>query len=198
MLGHYVTGLQRGWQYQVFSATIALALPAAYALIGACWLILKTEEELQRRAVHWARQAWLPVVLGMGLISVVTPLVSPTVRSRWFRMPEFIVLLPIPLMTAVALVALLVLLNSGHVLGRLCWMPFALVVAVFVLGFVGLAYSLYPYVVVDRLTLWQAASSPESLKIILVGVAVTVPAIAAYTVLAYRVFRGKARDLRYG
>lgn len=197
MLGHYVTGLQPGWVYHLFAAAIALALPAAYALIGACWLILKTEEELQRRAVHWARQAWLPVVAGMGLISVVTPLVSPTVRARWFSMPEFIALLPIPMMTVVALLVLRALLRSERVLGRLCWMPFALVVAVFLLGFFGLAYSLYPYVVMDRLTIWQAASSPESLKIILVGVAISVPAIAAYTVLAYRVFRGKARDLRY-
>ena len=141
--------------------------------------------------------AWLPVVAGMGLISLITPLVSPTVRARWFSMPEFIALLPIPMMTVVALLVLRALLRSERVLGRLCWMPFALMVAVFLLGFFGLAYSLYPYVVMDRLTIWQAASSPESLKIILVGVAISVPAIAAYTVLAYRVFRGKARDLRY-
>ncbi len=197
MLGHYVSGLQPGWQYHIFAAAIAFALPAAYTLIGACWLILKTEDALQRRAVHWAKRAWLPVVVGMGLISVITPLVSPTVRGRWFSMPEFIALLPIPMMTVVALLILRALLNTERVLGRLCWMPFALVVTVFLLGFFGLAYSLYPYVVMDRLTIWQAASSPASLKIILAGVAVSVPAIAAYTVLAYRVFRGKARDLRY-
>jgi cytochrome d ubiquinol oxidase subunit II len=197
MLGHYVTGLTAGWQYHVFAATIALALPAAYVLLGACWLILKTEGELQRNAVRWAAMAWLPVVLGMGLISVVTPIVSPTVRERWFTMPEFIALLPIPLMTLVALVVLRVMLRSERVRGSLCWVPFTLVVAVLVLGFVGLAYSLYPYVVMDRLTIWQAASSPEALKVILVGVAISVPAIAAYTVLAYRVFRGKVRELRY-
>jgi cytochrome d ubiquinol oxidase subunit II len=107
------------------------------------------------------------------------------------------VLFPIPLMTVTALVAARALLNSHRVLGKLCWLPFALVVTVFMLGFFGLAYSLYPFVVMDRLTLWQAASSPDALKIILVGVAISVPAIAAYTVLAYRVFSGKARALTY-
>ena len=197
MLGHYVTGLEAGWQYQVFAAAIALALPAAYVLLGACWLILKTEDDLQRRAVHWAKRAWVPVVVGMGLISLITPWVSPTVRERWFSMPAFIALFPIPLMTVTALIGVRALLNSHRVLGKLCWLPFALVVTVFMLGFFGLAYSLYPFVVMDRLTLWQAASSPDALKIILVGVAISVPAIAAYTVLAYRVFGGKAKALTY-
>lgn len=72
-----------------------------------------------------------------------------------------------------------------------------MIVAVFVLGFFGLAYSLYPYVVMDRLTVWQAASSPAALKVILIGTAISVPAIAGYTVFAYRVFGGKAGELRY-
>ena len=197
MLGHYVTGLQDGWQYDVFSAAIAVALPAAYVLMGACWLILKTEGELQERAIGWAKKAWPVVVLGIGAISVATPIVSATVRDRWFQMPEFIALLPIPLMSAIALLGLRGLLNSHRIRGKLCGLPFALLVLVFILGFFGLAYSLYPYVVIDQLTIWQAASSPAALKVILVGVAVAVPAIAAYTVLAYRIFGGKATELSY-
>ena len=197
MLGHYITGLQAGWQYQVFAAAIALALPAAYVLLGACWLILKTEGELQKHAVAWAKLAWLPVVVGMGLISIITPIVSPTVRDRWFAMPAFIALFPIPLMTVTALLAARGMLNTHRVLGKLCWLPFALIVTVFMLGFFGLAYSLYPYVVMDRMTIWEAASSPAALKVILIGVAISVPAIAAYTVLACRVFGGKASELKY-
>jgi len=197
MLGHYITGLQDGWQYQVFAGAIAIALPAAYVLLGACWLILKTEGELQQHAVKWAKRAWLPVVIGMGLISIITPIVSPTVRERWFSMPAFIALFPIPLMTITALLAARGMLNSHRVLGKLCWLPFGLIVTVFMLGFFGLAYSLYPYVVMDRMTIWQAASSPAALKVILIGVAISVPAIAAYTVLAYRVFGGKASELKY-
>ena len=197
MLGHYITGLQSGWVYNVFAAAIALALPAAYVLLGACWLIMKTEGELQVHAVRWAKLAWAPVVVGMGLISIATPLVSTTVRERWFSMPEFIALLPIPLITVLALLGARAMLNSHRVLGKVCWLPFALVIAVFVLGFFGLAYSLYPYVVIDRLTLWQAASSPAALKVILVGTCISVPAIAAYTVFSYKVFGGKATELRY-
>ena len=103
----------------------------------------------------------------------------------------------IPLMTGVALLAVRALLNTRQVLGPLCWLPFVLLIVVFVLGFLGLAYSIYPYVVIDRLTIWQAASSPAALKVILVGVCISVPAIAAYTVFSYRVFRGKTGELRY-
>jgi cytochrome bd ubiquinol oxidase subunit II len=197
MLGRYITGLQEGWQYNLFAATIALALPAAYVLMGASWLILKTEGELQRRAVGWAKLAWLPVVVGMGLISIATPVVSETVRERWFSMPAFIALLPIPLTTLAALAALRLALNLPRITSTWCWVPLTLMVGVFVMGFFGLAYSLYPYVIMDRMTLWQAAAAPASLKVILIGTAITVPMIAGYTVFAYRVFRGKATGLNY-
>ena len=197
MLGHYITGLQPGGWSDAFAAATALLLPAAYVLLGASWLIMKTEGELQRRARDWARIAWPPLVLGMGLISVATPWVSATVRERWFSMPEFIALLPIPLATVVALLAIRWLLGSERVLGRWCAAPFVGVVSVFLLGFVGLAYSLYPYVVMDRITIWEAASATESLAIIAIGCAITVPAIIGYTVFAYRVFWGKASALKY-
>ena len=198
MLGHYITGLESGWAYHAFAAVIALALATAYALLGATWLVMKTEGELQRKAVAWAKLAWPPVVLGMAMISLATPVVSPLVRERWFALPEFIALLPIPVITILALASLRLMLNSQRTRGRLCWLPFVLVVSVFVLGFLGLAYSIYPYVVINKLTLWQAASSPEALKVILLGVVITVPAIIAYTVFSYHVFRGKATELHYG
>ena len=197
MLGRYITGLAEGWQFMLFAAVIALLLPAAYVLLGAGWLIMKTEGDLQKQAVRWAKLAWPPVVVGMGLISLATPIVSATVRSKWFAMPEFIALLPIPLMTLAALVGVRAILNSHRVLGKVCWLPFVLTVLMFMLGAIGLAYSLFPYVVMDKLTLWQAASATEALAVIAVGCAVTVPAIAGYTVFSYRVFWGKARDLRY-
>jgi cytochrome bd ubiquinol oxidase subunit II len=153
---------------------------------------MKTKGELQVHAVRWAKLAWWPMVVGMGLISLATPWVSASVRERWFSMPELIALLPIPLTTVAALFAARAMLNSERVLGKLCWLPFMLIVAVFVLGFFGLAYSIFPYVAMDRLTLWQAASSPAALKVILIGTCISVPAIAGYTVFAYRVFGGKA------
>jgi cytochrome d ubiquinol oxidase subunit II len=197
MLGRYVSGFGSGWNYPVFAAAIAAALPMAYVLLGAAWLIMKTEGELQERAVRWAKIAWAPMVGGLVLISMATPWISETVRQRWFVLPEVIALAAIPLTTAVLLLGARGLLNSRLVRGDAAWAPFVLLIAVFVLGFLGLAYSLYPWVVIDRLTIWQAASSPAALKVILVGVCISVPAIVAYTVFAYRVFGGKTVELRY-
>jgi cytochrome bd ubiquinol oxidase subunit II len=127
-----------------------------------------------------------------------TPWISATVRERWFAMPQFIALMVIPATTAIALLLTRHVLGTTVVRKELCWLPFVLLIATFLLGFAGLAYSTYPYVVIDRLTMWQAASSPEALEVTLIGVCISVPAIAAYTVFSYRVFRGKATELRYG
>jgi len=197
MLGRYVSGFGSGWNYPIFAAAIAVALPMAYVLMGACWLIMKTEGELQERAIAWAKIAWLPVVVGMVLISMATPWISETVRNRWFALPEIIALSAIPMSTAAALYAVRALLGGGLVRGALCWLPFALMIGVFGLGFLGLAYSIYPFVVIDQLTVWQAASSTEALEFILVGVCISVPAIAGYTIYSYRVFRGKTGELKY-
>jgi cytochrome d ubiquinol oxidase subunit II len=197
MLGRYVSGFGEGWNYPVFAAAIALALPMAYVLLGACWLIMKTEGALQERAVQWARIAWAPMVAGLVLVSMATPWISVTVRERWFELPNLIALSAIPLTTGLALLAVRGLLGARLVRGPICWLPFVLLIVVFVLGFLGLAYSIYPFVVIDRLTIWQAASGPAALKAILVGVCISVPAIAGYTVFSYRVFRGKTGELRY-
>jgi cytochrome bd ubiquinol oxidase subunit II len=199
MLGRYITGFAAGWGATGFALLIALALPAAYALLGACWLVMKTEGVLQARAVGWARGVFPGVVVGIVAISLATPIASPSVFAKWFALPEIIALAPIPLTTTAALAGAWVLLGRvERVAGAWCWVPFALVVLVFVLAALGLAYSLFPYVVMDRLTVWQAASSPAALKVILVGVAISVPAILGYTVFSYWVFRGKARTLTYG
>jgi len=197
MLGRYVSGFGTGWNYPLFAAAIAVALPMAYVLMGASWLIMKTEGELQERAVQWARIAWTPMVGGLVLISMATPWVSATVRQRWFSLPEIIALAAIPLMCGVSLLAVRGLLGTRQVRGPISWLPFVLLIGVFVLGFLGLAYSIYPYVVLDQLTIWQAASSPEALKVLLIGTCISVPAIAGYTVFSYRVFRGKTGELKY-
>ena len=197
MLGRYISGFGEGWNYPLFAGAIALALPMAYALLGAAWLVMKTEGELQERAISWARTAWGPMVAGMVLISMATPWISQTVRERWFALPEIIALMAIPLVTGIALVTVRVLLKTQIVRGPLCWLPFVMLIGVFVLGFLGLAYSIYPFVVIDKLTIWQAASSPAALKVILFGVCISVPAIAGYTVFSYRVFRGKTGALTY-
>ncbi|TFY96424.1 cytochrome d ubiquinol oxidase subunit II [Ramlibacter rhizophilus] len=198
MLGSYLTGFQgSGWPL-AFSLLIALTLPTAYAVLGSGWLIMKTGEDLQRKAVAWGRATLWPMGLALAAISIATPLVSPTVFDKWFQMPTLIALLPIPVACAVAFFAAWHVLSRPRVVAAgYGWVVFASTVLIFVLAFVGLAYSLYPYIVLDRMTVWEAASAHESLVIIFVGVAITLPAIIAYSAFMYRVFWGRASALSY-
>jgi cytochrome bd ubiquinol oxidase subunit II len=199
MLGSYLTAFDRSLWSQVFSLGIAVTLPTAYAMLGSGWLIMKTEGELQRKAVRWARMALWPMGAALVGISLATPLVSPNVFDRWFAMPQFIGLLPIPVACAAAFFAALHVTGKPRVVeAGYGWVVFASTVLIFVLAFLGLAYSIYPYIVIDRLTVWQAASAHESLVVIFIGVAITLPAIIVYTVFMYRVFWGKASALSYG
>jgi len=199
MLGRYLTGFEHNLWTDLFSLGIALTLPTGYAMLGAGWLIMKTGDRLQQRAVRWARTALWPMGAALVGISLASPLVSHTVFERWFAMPQFIGLLPIPVACAVAFYAALNVTSRPKVLAAgYGWVVFASTVLIFVMSFIGLAYSLYPYIVIDRLTIWQAASATESLQFILVGVAITLPAIVGYTIYMYRVFWGRARELSYG
>jgi cytochrome bd ubiquinol oxidase subunit II len=198
MLGSYLTGFDNGMWSLLFALGIAITLPTAYAVLGAGWLIMKTEGELRERAVAWARRALWPMGAALAGISLATPLVSHTVFERWFALPQFIALLPIPVACAVAFLA------SWHVLAKPAlvhtgygWIVFASTVLIFVLSFLGLAYSLYPYIIIDRLTIWDAAADTKSLWFIFVGVAITLPAIVGYTIFMYRVFWGRAQELTY-
>jgi len=202
MLGSLVTGFSGDLGAMVFSAAIGLALVAAYCLLGAGWLIIKTEGPLQLKAVQWARGSLWFTAAGIAAISLATPMVSPAIFAKWFSFPNIFLLSPIPLAT------LTLLLIIGRSLKRLperlaqgneygAWVPFGGTVGVFLLAFYGLAYSLFPWLVVDRLTLWQAASSPEALMVIFYGVVVVLPVIVGYTVFAYRVFWGKTTALNY-
>lgn len=199
MLGLLIVGFDTRPLALAFALCIGLGLPAGYALLGATWLILKTEGELQRRAVRWARASLWLTAFGVLAVSVATPLVSPRIFERWFELPNLVALAPIPLLTLASFALLERTLRRLPLPGdRGAWVPFALAVVVFVLAFAGLAYSLYPYLVVDRMTIWDAAAAPESLAIVLAGTVVVLPMIVAYSAFAYRVFRGKARVLTYG
>jgi cytochrome d ubiquinol oxidase subunit II len=198
MLGSYLTGFDRGVWSLLFSLGIAATLPTAYAMLGAGWLIMKTEGELQKRAVHWARKVLWPMGAALVGISLASPMVSPTVFEKWFAMPQIIALLPIPVACAVGFFAAWHVISKPRLVDAgYGWIVFAGTVLIFVLAFLGLAYSLYPYIVIDRLTAWEAAAAPKSLMFIFVGVAITLPAIAIYTVFMYRVFWGKATALSY-
>ena len=198
MLGKYVMGLESTWGTWAFAILTALFLTVAYSFIGACWLILKTEGRLQEKAILWARGGIWGVLLGFGAISLATPLVSPRIFDKWFGFPELLWLAPLPLASAIVFGLLWrSLLSLPNADDRGARAPFTYAIVLFTLAFAGLAYSFYPYVVPEQLTIYEAASAPESLMIILVGAVVVIPMIGGYTALAYTVFRGKAAELRY-
>lgn len=198
MLGIYVLGLQTGLAAFAFGALVAVCLSAAYAAMGAAWLIYKAEGELQKKAVKWLQRLLLFTVLGMAAVSLATPFASPRIFERWFVWPDLLYLSPLPLLSGVLFVYLwretFHLPKPGD---RHALVPFLCLAAIFTLGFFGLAYSFYPFVVPDQLTIWEAASATESLGIIFAGTAVVLPVIIGYSFYAYRVFGGKAGDLRY-
>ena len=202
MLGSLITGFDSSGWVIAFNAVIGAALVAAYCLLGAGWLIIKSEGELQLQAVRWARASLFFTVAGIAAISVATPLVSQSIFDKWFAFPNIVLLLPIPAATAVlfwviyrSLQRLPTRLAQGNEYGA--WVPFGGTIGVFLLAFYGLAYSLFPWLVIDRINIWQAAIAPESMGIILAGAAVVLPMIIGYTVFAYRVFWGKSTALKY-
>ena len=198
MLGLYIMGLSYTPATVAFAVLTALCLTAGYAFIGATWLIVKTDETLQRKAVRWARGGLLGVIGGLVAVSAASPLVSPRIFEKWFSVPEILLLATLPIVSGALVVLLWIALRHlPDPTDRWRHIPFGTAIALFNLAFAGLAYSFYPYVVPERLTLYEAASAPESLFIILVGTVFVLPTIIGYTALSYGVFRGKANELRY-
>ena len=198
MLGIYITGLEYSWVGIGFGIVIALCLVAGYALLGSGWLIMKTEGELRQRAIGWARTSLWFTGLGIVAVSLATPLVSPRIFEKWFALPNLFFLMPIPLLTGILFMTCLSsVVKLGNGSSQREWLPFVSTLGMFVLAFGGLAYSIFPYLVIDRITLWDAAAAPGSLMIMLVGAAITLPAIIGYSIYTYRVFWGKTSELTY-
>jgi cytochrome d ubiquinol oxidase subunit II len=176
-----------------FAAATGLALIAGYALLGATWLILKAPGELET----WARRAsgrlLLTVLALIALISIWVPFLDNDIQVRWFSLPNFYYLSQVPLLTALAGYFHWRTTHSSNVMA-----PFLLTLAVFALGYAGLAISLWPNIVPHSLPYWAAAAAPASQQFLLVGAAVALPAILFYTAYSYYVFRGKVvRPLSY-
>jgi len=171
-----------------FSLLCACAVVCGYALIGAAWLVMKTDGEVSRRARGFAKALLLATLGFIVVVSIWTPLAFPRIADRWFSMPDLAYLAPIPLATAaVALLCWRALARDHHV------QPFVCAVLLFLLAFVGLVASNVPYLVPPTITVWQAAAAPSSQVFVLVGVLVLLPIILGYTVFNYWVFRGKVR-----
>ena len=171
-----------------FPLFIGLATVAGYALLGTTWLIMKTEGDVATTARQQARVLLPAVLAAMAIVSLWTPLTIDRIWERWFTLPNIFYLAPIPLLAALAAFICWRGLESGADKS-----PFFASVALFLLGFAGLAISNLPYIVPPTLTVWDAAASPKSQLFMLAGTAVMLPVILGYTVFVYWTFRGKMR-----
>jgi len=172
-----------------FSVLCGLGVIAGYGLLGATWLVMKTDGEL----AQWARRRalWLfaAVLVFMAAVSLWTPLAFPRIAERWFTLPNFYFLWPVPTLTGLIALAGWWGLNKGREV-----LPFLSAIALFLFGYLGLAISLFPYLVPPSIDIWQAAASPASQTFMLAGTVVMLPIIIGYTVLVYWLFRGKVRE----
>ncbi len=169
-----------------FSLTTGAALVIGYALLGATWLIWKTDGEVQDRSVKFA---WISGVLTLALIGIVslwTPFLNEQFQARWFAWPQGLYVMPVPTLVLGCAIALYVGLRDRREL-----MPFIASLGLFVLSFIGLCISFYPHIVPSSVTIWEAAAPENSLRFLIVGASVLLPIILAYTFYSYWVFRGK-------
>jgi len=199
MLGIYITGLGSSGISQLFALLIAFTLPALYLMLGASWLLIKTEGELFDKALIWAKRSMLPMGFALLLVSIATPLVSSTIAAKWFTFPESLALAPIPLMTTAIYAALLWLLHDQSLLRkpRHEWLLFAGLIGICLLAAIGLAYSILPDIIIGQMDIWESAASTASLQFTFWGTIVVLPAIILYTIFVYRIFGGKASTLTY-
>jgi len=198
MLGAYITGLKGDAVSLLFSALIAVTLPTLYIMLGSAWLLIKAENELFDKAVRWGKLAVLPTGLALLALSVATPVVSEVIADKWFSLPNAIGLLPIPLSCTIAYVGMIWLLSRPDVLrSGYGGLVFLALVVICLMASMGLAFSLYPDIIIGQLTIADAASSTASLQFTFVGTIIALPAIIGYTIFVYRVFQGKASSLNY-
>ena len=198
VLGAFIQGFRTDGQaftgssldcFTPFSLVVGVCLVFGYALLGAGWLVLKTAGQMQSWARTHGRWAFLGVCASVLVVSIWTPIAFTDIRSRWFSWPNFGLLAPVPIVTAVvAWLEWRTLNRPDSEVG-----PFIGAIALFMMSYLGLVIGLFPYVVPYRLTLWQAASPPSTQAFLLVGTLFLLPVILMYTGWSYWVFRGKVR-----
>lgn len=174
-----------------FSIVTGISIIFGYALLGATWLIMKTEDTTQKWARAVASYVLAYVGLAMAVISISMPFVDKRITDLWFSLPNFFYLLPIPLLTAFGFILLWRDLKSDNEVR-----PFFTTIVLFFLGYLGLGVSLYPWIVPFEFTIWEAAAISTSQSLLLVGTVIFLPIILAYTGYSYYVFRGKSSHER--
>lgn len=169
-----------------FSLLTGAGVVAGYALLGSTWLNWKLEGSAQRHARRLALKAGGATLLAIGAVSAATPFLQFDYWRRWFEAPGIYATALVPIATLVVTLLFFRSLKRGDHRA-----PFLLALALFALCFVGLGISMFPYIVPDQISIWDAAAPERSQIFMLIGVGFTMPFILGYTAWAYWVFRGK-------
>jgi cytochrome bd ubiquinol oxidase subunit II len=172
-----------------FALTCGLSLVAGYGLLGATWLAMKTEGPVGERARGQAKTLLLTVLVFMVIVSIWTPLTEPRIAARWFALPNFYFLWPVPVVTALTAYLAWRWIENGREVP-----PFLATIVLFLLGFLGLAISNFPYLVPPSLTIWDTAAAPASQIFMLLGTLLLLPMVLGYVAFIYWLFRGKVRE----
>lgn len=198
MLGLYVTGFGKDVGSYLFALVVAVGVAGGYVLLGATWLIVRAEGGLQAKAFGWTRAGLIALAAALVLVTIGTALQSETIRAKWLAFPALLVILLMP----AGIILLWIWVR--HATARIEqgepeseWTPFIGTVAIYVIAFLALVYSIYPFIIIDRMTVHEAAAHPSSLMVVLVGALIVLPMIVAYSGYAYYVFRGKAEEDLY-
>ncbi|HVA55551.1 MAG TPA: cytochrome d ubiquinol oxidase subunit II [Gammaproteobacteria bacterium] len=185
--GHYAGG-NYDW-LSPFTLLTGAAVVVGYALLGSTWLIMKTEGDLQARNYRAAQRILPVMLLAIVAVSLWTPFLQPAIKERWFSLPNFYYLSQIPFIT------FLVAVGTWYTLKRARYphAPFLCSIGLFLLSYIGLIISIWPYIVPRALTYREAASPASSQLFVLVGFIVVAPFLLGYTIMGYRIFSGKVR-----
>jgi cytochrome d ubiquinol oxidase subunit II len=172
-----------------FALLCGLSLVAGYGLLGATWLVMKTEGPVGERARGQAKTLLLTVLVFMAVVSIWTPLTEPRIAARWFALPSLYFLWPVPVVTALTAYLAWRWIENGREVP-----PFLATIVLFLLGFLGLAISNFPYLVPPSLTIWDTAAAPASQIFMLLGTLLLLPMVLGYVAFIYWLFRGKVRE----
>jgi cytochrome d ubiquinol oxidase subunit II len=197
-LGAFLSGIPvsgRTWAggpldwFAPFPLAAGMGVMIAYTLLGATWLVMKSEGELHQRMVGLARPLTWLLLAAIAVVSIWTPLSQHQVAERWFSFPNLLLLSPVPLLVAASSFWLLWSLKREPLR-----QPFIAALALVLLGFTGMAISIWPHIVPPAITIWEAAAPRATQSFALVGTLIVLPLILAYTAWSYYVFRGKVAD----
>jgi cytochrome d ubiquinol oxidase subunit II len=176
-----------------FSITTAIALLFGYCLLGASWLIMKTDGQTQKWARQYAIYLLVYVTFFIGIVTLWAPFLSDQIFDRWFAFPDFFYLLPIALSAILIIVALFIAIHKQKEK-----LPFLLAILLFLCCYLGLAITIWPFAIPYQLSIWQVAAANSSLSLLLIGIVIFLPIILIYTGYSYYVFRGKSgEDIGY-